>query len=989
MSASIDDEPPLASSDIAIIGMSGRFPGAPSIAAFWKNLRDGVESITHFTPAELEAEGIPAAWLRDARYVRAAAIINGGDVAQFDAPFFGFTPQEAALTDPQHRIFLEICWEALEQAGHIDDGDDTAVAVFAAAGLSTYLINHLLVGRDIAQSTSYHQYVLGNDKDFLATRVSYKLNLGGPSMTVQTGCSSSLVAVHLACQSLLGYQSDLALAGGVTVRIPQKTGYHYQEGGIFAPDGHCRAFDAKAQGTVFGSGAGVVLLRRLEDAIENGDRIYAVIKGAAINNDGARKVGFTAPSVDKQVEVIATAQALANVRPETIGYVEAHGTGTPLGDPIELQALTQVFRSGTAAEQFCGVGSVKTNVGHLDVAAGVAGLIKATLALEHKAIPPSLHFEKPNPELGLEHSPFYVNARLRDWEAGETPRRAGVSSFGMGGTNVHVILEEAPPVPAEASEQPAHLLFLSARTAGALERATADLAGHLEAQTSARAAIELADVAYTLQVGRRAFRHRRAVVCHDVAEAIAALRSPRPGQQATGICEKTDRPVVFMFPGQATQHVDMMRGLYEAAPVFRDAVDRSAELLLPELKTDLRGLLWPDEGAREAADQRLRETAITQPALFVVEYALAQLWMAQGLQPHAMIGHSIGEYVAACLAEVFSLEDALRLVAVRGRLVQSLPAGAMVSVQLSETELAPILPADLALAAVNGPSRCVVAGEGQAIDAFCQTLEQRRVTHQRLATTRAFHSGMIDPILEDFVDELHDIELGAPKRPYISTLTGDWITPEDATDPGYWARHLRHTVRFDAGLRHLLEKPDWLLLEVGPGRSLSHLARQHPARAPEQVVLASCRHAAEQQNDFDVWLRSVGEMWVAGGPVRRGALYEGERRRRLPLPTYPFERTRCWIDLPDRARPGEPAAARPAEPTAPPRAQPTAPPRGEPVAPPRADVGAAREPSDGSTGAVDASVVSIMSQQVDLMMEQLSLLEHGAGEHEEIHGRNR
>ena len=926
MSAPIDDEPPLGSSDIAIIGMSGRFPGAPSVAAFWKNLREGVESITFFSPAELEAEGIPASWLRDARYIRAAAVL--GDVAQFDAPFFGFTPQEAALTDPQHRIFLEICWEALEQAGHIDDGEDTAVAVFAGVGLSTYLMNHLLVGRDIANSTSYHQYVLGNDKDFLATRVSYKLNLGGPSMTVQTGCSSSLVAVHLACQSLLSYQSDLALAGGVTVRIPQKTGYHYQAGGIFSPDGHCRAFDAKAQGTIFGSGAGVVLLRRLDDALASGDRIYAVIKGVAVNNDGARKVGFTAPSVDKQVEVIATAQTLANVKPETIGYVEAHGTGTPLGDPIELQALTQVFRSGTDAQQFCAVGSVKTNVGHLDVAAGVAGLIKATLALEHKAIPPSLHFEKPNPELDLEHSPFYVNTRLRDWEAAETPRRAGVSSFGMGGTNVHLILEEAPPMRVEASRQPAHLLLLSARTAAALERATAELADHLEAHTSVDRAVDLADVAYTLQVGRRAFRHRRAVVCHDVTEAIAALRLPRPGQQATGVSEKNDRPVVFMFPGQATQHVGMARGLYEAAPVFRDTVDRAAELLLPELKADLRELLWPAEGEREAADQRLRETAITQPALFVVEYALAQLWMAHGISPHAMIGHSIGEYVAACLAGVFSLEDALQIVAARGRLVQSLPAGAMVSVQLPEAELAPLLPVGLELAAVNGPARCVVAGERGPIEAFCRTLEQRRIAHQPLQTTRAFHSGMIDPILDDFVGELQRIDLGAPKLPYISTLTGDWITPEDATDPDYWARHLRHTVRFDAGLRHLLEKPDWALLEVGPGRSLSHLARQHPARAPEQVVLASCRHSAEEHDDLDVWLRCMGELWVSGGPVRRGAQYEGEHRLRLPLPTYPFERSRCWIELPDRAeraRSGEPAAPSQAESAAPRQAEPIAP----------------------------------------------------------------
>ncbi|MFI5268578.1 MAG: type I polyketide synthase, partial [Chloroflexota bacterium] len=707
--------------------MSGRFPGAGTIDQFWQNLRNGVESILPLSDEDLATAGVDRALAQAPNFVRAAATLMDSDT--FDASFFGYSPREADVLDPQQRLFLECAWEAIESAGYDPVACPGAVGVFAGMSASAYL-DQLLSHAETHPVANPFQLAISTDKDYLTTRVAYKLNLKGPSITVQTACSTSLVAVVLACQNLLNYQCDMALAGGASVQLPQRVGYLYEEDGILSPDGHCRAFDAAAQGTVFGSGVGVVLCKRLDDALADGDNILAVIKGWAVNNDGASKVGFTAPSVQGQAEVIAMAQAVAEVQADTITYVEAHGTATALGDPLEVAALRQVFSASTDRKAFCAIGSVKTNVGHLDAAAGVAGLIKTILALQHWELPPSLYFREPNPRLDLAKSPFYFNGRLTDWPAGVTPRRAGVSSFGIGGTNAHIVLEEAPPVVASDAAGPASLLTLSAKTPTALAAASANLLEYLRKRPPSN----LADVAYTLQVGRPQFEHRRVLACRSASEAVSALETQDPARVFTASREAGERPIVFMFPGQGAQYPSMTQGLYGAEPVFRELVDRCADLLYPELGVDIRRLLYPDADRLAEAGRELEQTAVAQPALFVVEYALARLWMELGVQPRAMIGHSSGEYPAACLAGVLSLEDALHAVAIRGRLMQRLPHGAMLAVPLAEQALAPLLGEELALAAVNGPTLCVVAGATAAVEDLAVRLASRGIEGVRLHT---------------------------------------------------------------------------------------------------------------------------------------------------------------------------------------------------------------------------------------------------------------
>jgi acyl transferase domain-containing protein/thioesterase domain-containing protein/SAM-dependent methyltransferase/acyl carrier protein len=878
--------------DIAIIGMAGRFPGAKNLEEFWQNLQDGVESITTFTDAELIADGVDKNLLNDPNYVKAGAILE--DIDLFDAAFFEINPKEAENTDPQHRLFLECAWSALENAGYDSTRCNSRIGVYAGAALSTYTYLTFTADSEYTGSASNVQKVIGNDKDFLSTRVSYKLNLCGPSITVQTACSTSLVAISLAYQSLLNYQCDMALAGGVSIVVPQKTGYLYQEGGILSQDGHCRAFDAKAGGTIVGNGVGIVVLKRLADAIADGDYIHAIIKGVAINNDGANKVGYTAPSVDGQVEVVSEALTLAGVDPETITYIEAHGTGTSLGDPIEIAALTNVFRDSTEKKGFCAIGSLKTNIGHLNTAAGVAGLIKTVLALQHKLIPPSLNFAQPNPQIDFTNSPFYVNTQLQAWQPGKTPRRAGVSSFGIGGTNAHVILEEAPTGKKQGSKgtlqqgSKHQLLVVSAKTRSALETATANLAKYLNQHPE----LDLADVAYTLQVGRREFNHRCMVVGKDIKDAATLLESQPVFAHYQ---ENIKRSIVFMFPGQGAQYANMARELYESEPVFREQIDDCANLLQPLLGIDLRHILYPDVEDTEEFTAKLQQTAIAQPALFAIEYALAKLWMEWGVHPKAMIGHSIGEYVAACVAGVFSLEDALTLVAARGQLMQQLPGGTMLVVHLTEKECQTLLNPELSLAAVNGPSLCVVSGSTPAIDVLENKLASAGVECQRLHTSHAFHSSMMNPILDSFTQRVKQISLNPPEIPYLSNVTGTWITAAQATDPSYWSNHLRSTVRFADGLLELFKEPGNILLEVGPGRTLSTLAKRHQDRHTEQVILSSVRHP--QQNDSDVafLLNPLGQLWLAGVQINWLEFYTHQQRHRLPLPTYPFERQRYWI----------------------------------------------------------------------------------------------
>jgi acyl transferase domain-containing protein/acyl carrier protein len=874
--------------EIAIIGMAGRFPQAKDVSQFWEKLCAGVELVTFFTDEELRVCGATEEMLKDPAFVKAGAVMD--DIDLFDAGFFGYSPREAEILDPQHRNFLECAWEALENAGYDSDRSTALTGVFAGSSFNGYLLRNICSNPAIIDAMGTFLIGINSDKDFLATRVSYELNLTGPSMTIQTACSTSLVTVHVACQSLLNGECDMALAGGVSISLHNKMGYYHRVGGISSPDGHCRAFDAKGQGIVGGNGLGVIVLKRLSDAVEAGDNIIAVIKGSTVNNDGSSKIGFTAPSIDGQSKAVAEALAIAAVDAESITYIEAHGTATALGDPIEVAALTQTFRATTQKKGFCALGSVKTNLGHLDAAAGITGIIKTALSLQNKIIPPSLHFEQPNPRIDFASSPFYVNATLKEWEDGPTPRRAGVSSFGIGGTNVHAILEEAPDIGLSGETRSLQLLLLSAKTPTALETMTTNLAQHFKQNPE----INLADAAFTLQLGRKVFGHRRAVVCRDVEDAIKTLEDPR--RVLTSFQEDGSRSIGFMFSGQGTQYPNMSLRLYEHEPAFRNWIDICSELLQPNLGTDLRDVLYSDQ-EEVAAGEALKQTSLAQPALFVVEYALARLLMEWGVLPQVMIGHSIGEYVAACLAGVFSLADALTLVAERGRLMQQMPAGAMLSIRLAEEDVIPFLSMELNLAAVNAPEQCVVAGPASAIDALQKQLAEQKVDCSRLHTSHAFHSEMMEPAIAPFIEMVKKVKRDPPQIPFVSNVSGTWITEAEAIDPEYWARHLRQTVRFAQGARELLQEPNRILVEIGPGQTLTTLAKQQlKGRTDQPLVVPTLPPPKNNKSDDEALLTTLGRLWLGGVQLDWSAFYANERRHRIPLPSYPFERQRYWIE---------------------------------------------------------------------------------------------
>lgn len=879
---------------IAIVGWAAHLPGATTIDDFWTNLEAGVECIRRFTDQELEAAGVDQALLSNPHYVKANGILD--DMEGFDAGFFGLSPRDAAVMDPQTRHFLECAWHALESAGHAPRRFDGAIGVFAGAGAGQYFWKNVVQDPELMESVGY--FLLrhtGNDKDFVATRASYEFDLTGPSMSVQTACSTSLVAIHLACQSLLSWECDMALAGGVTIEQPHITGYLYEDGEILSPDGHCRSFDASSKGTVFGSGAGVIALRRLADARESGDVIHAVIRGSAVNNDGAGKVSYLAPSVDGQAKVIAEALAVADVSADSIGMVEAHGTGTPIGDPIEVTALTQAFRTQTDRVGYCALGSVKSNIGHLDTAAGVASIIKACLAVKHGVIPPTIHFESPNPLLDLDTSPFFVNSTALPWPDGTSPRRAGVSSLGVGGTNAHIIVEEAPRPRPTSESRPWQLLTLSARSNTALEDATGHLVEHLETHPAAA----LPDIAHTLHAGRERFSHRRTLVCRSTDEAIESLASGQAVGLTNAKSDAEGRDVAFLFAGGGAQYPNMGRELYENEPIYREIVDDCLAHLRAAENIDLAPFLFCDEDKVEQAANELQRPSLALPALFTVQFAQARLWMSWGVEPSAMIGHSMGEYTAACIAGVFSTHEALSLVTLRGRLFETLDEGGMLSVSLGEAELRARLSSELSIAALNAPEVSVASGPVSAIDALEAQLKAEDIDCRRIRIDVAAHSSMLQPILAEFGEKLKAMSFSAPTMTVISNLSGE-VAGKEISTAEYWVKHLRHTVRFSDGIGQLLRPDGPVLVEVGPGRTLATVAKMHPDWTQDQPSLNSLPHPSEPSDAQAFQLGALGALWVHGVDPDWGAFNGTEIRNRTSIPGYPFERQPHFVPPPTR-----------------------------------------------------------------------------------------
>lgn len=897
-------------SAIAVVGMACRFPGARNVDEFWHNLVSGTDSFSSFSDEELLAAGVSENDLRNPNYVKVAPIIDGIDL--LDAQLFGISPREAEILDPQHRVLLETCHVALQRSGYDGRADRLRIGLFAGSRNNEYVNSNLSTNPGLKRTVGELALIVTNQTDYLATGVAYRLNLRGPAVTSVTACSTSLVSVHLACRSLRAGECDVALAGGVEITVPMIRGYVYNEGGINSPDGRVRPFDANARGTVFGSGCGIVALKRLDDAVADGDAIDAVILGTAINNDGSGKSDFASPSKAGQVAVIGAALRDSGVDPGTIGFVEAHGTGTIVGDPIEVAALTQAYRGFTQRSGYCAIASVKGNVGHLGAAAGICGFIKAARCVAAGILPASLNFDEPNPAIDFAESPFYVNASLNRWPDAEAtrglathgwtgaaaPRRAGVSAFGVGGTNAHVIIESPPAPPPTAPERRAYqLLAVSARTASALDVASAELAEHLGDWNG-----ELADAAYTLNVGRAAHEARRFVIATDRAAAVAALTGGGAGTAAPRLPAGTERAVAFLFPGQGAQYPAMARGLYDAEPVFAAQIDSFAAVLADSHQIDVRDVLFSGQTGDGAGhgDGRLDQTALTQPALFAVEYALAKLLADWGVTPAAMAGHSVGEYVAASLAGVLEPDEALRLVADRGALMQAMPTGSMLAVMVPEELLLPMLPADIDVAAVNGPGLCVVSGPDEAIAEMRAMFSHQGIGARPVRTSHAFHSQMMDPIADKFASRVRLVTLRPPRIGYVSNVTGTWIRAEEATDPGYWARHLRYCVRFSDTLKLLIDAGQYVFAEVGPGQVLTGLVGAHRQQAssgrPAPVAVPTMRRADEPRDDDAVLLESLGRIWTAGGPVDWDRFWSGERRRRVPLPTYPYERRRFWID---------------------------------------------------------------------------------------------
>ncbi|MFT6729234.1 MAG: amino acid adenylation domain-containing protein [Glaciecola sp.] len=875
-----------ASSDVAIIGMAGRFPGANTIQELWAILRNGKETISFFTPEELDPS-ISESLRKDPLYVRARGVVPS--VKEFDAAFFGINQKVAEAMDPQQRLFLEIAWEVLEQSGHLPAHFDGSIGVYAGTGINTYYKNNILPNKNVINSIGSFQASTVNEKDYISTRTAYHLNLKGPAVSIHSACSTSLLAIAEATDAIRNGRCDIALAGGSSITTPINSGHLYQEGSMMSPDGHCRSFDENAKGTVFSDGAGVLLLKNLEDAQRDGDVIHGLIKGVGTNNDGGDKGSFTAPSVEGQAGAIANALFDANINASEISYIETHGTATPVGDPIEVEGLKMAFGKQDT-NGYCAIGSIKSNMGHLTAAAGVTGVIKTVLALKHQQIPPSLGFEKPNPSIDFENSPFYVNNKLSEWKS-ESPRKAGISSFGVGGTNVHIIVEEYEnKLTISDIERPLQLLTWSAKSENSLNGYQTALGEFLKSSSD----LSLADIAHSLSHTRESFAHRSFSISGNTNNTNKRLLTEDKTTIKTKVLKVVPSELAFLFPGQGSQYLQMGKSLYEEETVFKDAVDQCAELLKSDLKLDIRAIIYPEVNSEEKENQ-LKDTKFTQPALFVIEYALSQLWISWGIKPTLLCGHSIGEFVAAHLAGIFSLEDALHLITMRGKLVSELPGGSMLSVRASIADLNHLVPKALSIAAINSDKLIVISGPDSDVRDFAQVLDKEKIANKLLLTSHAFHSTMMDPVLDTFEAEVKKVTLNVPRLPIVSTVTGTWLTDAEATSTTYWTNHLREAVNFSGAMETILGLEDPVLLEIGPGRALTTLSMQKKG-LKSLASIASLSFPKENETAHHTVLSALGDLWINGIEPNWKSFYKGQTRQKIWLPSYVFDRKPCWVD---------------------------------------------------------------------------------------------
>lgn len=869
--------------DIAVIGIDLKVPGANNTEEFWKNICDGKESLTYFSDEELLAAGVPKKELEDENYIKCAFVLD--DVKKFDAPFFGYTPREASFIDPQQRLLLESAWRLMESAGYASDEYDGAVGVFAGTGMSKYLLKNIMTNYNLNQVKDLRNIWMGNDVNYAAPRISYKLNLTGPSVNVQTACSTSLTSVVLACQSLLNYQCDMAIAGGCSIDLPQNVGYTYQKGEVLSRNGHCCPFDKEGTGTLAGSGVAMVLLKRFEDAIRDSDNIISVIKGAAYNNDGNAKVGFTAPSVKGERDAIKCAQVLSEVEEDTITYVETHGTATPLGDPIEIQALSEAFKEGTSKKNFCALGAVKANIGHLDSAAGTAGMIKTCLMLQNKKLVPLANFKEINPNIYFEDSPFYINAELKDWEPECNVRRAGVSSFGIGGTNVHLVLEEAIDEREVMSWKECHLFTWSAKTKTAFDQMKVQIVKFLEKNQQQ----DYRNLIYTMNVGRKRMHYRGSIVCKSKEELVSKLKDSMYYVKSE---QEKIKDIVFMFPGQGSQYINMARDLYNEYPYYKETMDGCLVLLKKNHDYDLASFLLEDVEEQNA--YLINETEHTHVAMFVVEYCMAKLLMHYGIKPRVILGHSIGEYAGACIAGVFELEDALNIIVTRGKVMQSLSKGKMLYVNATEKEVSEFIAPCVSLALINTENRVVLSGEEDAINDVIEKIGKRykcKVLH----TSHAFHSHMMKAALVPLKKVLDSIKMHEPNIRFLSNVTGGFVK-EEITTSDYWLKHILQTVRFFDEVKCLSKEDYHFFIEIGPGKTLSLFVKEILNNADDNVIINTLREVNNEFSDVRFFEESLGKIWMNGVSIDWNAYYEDERFYRISAPTYPFEGKELWIE---------------------------------------------------------------------------------------------